>query len=145
MPGLNGYQATRTLTRDDETKAIPVIVKPPRAGDRQDLGLAAGRSTTWSSPLKPEELLQKIAALPDRHAMARKTSLRGIPGIFSRAAHWVQPKAKGGLLSEFAQATRIGSSTSRTRGIVQMPKLTPVPLTRRSFAGLANIRGTFTR
>ena len=26
MPGLNGYQATRTLTRDDATKHIPVIV-----------------------------------------------------------------------------------------------------------------------
>ena len=26
MPGLNGYQATRTLTRDDETKTIPIIV-----------------------------------------------------------------------------------------------------------------------
>ena len=26
MPGLNGYQATRTLTRDEVTKHIPVIV-----------------------------------------------------------------------------------------------------------------------
>jgi twitching motility two-component system response regulator PilH len=26
MPGLNGYQATRTLTRDEETRGIPVIV-----------------------------------------------------------------------------------------------------------------------
>ena len=26
MPGLNGYQATRTLTRDEKTKHIPVIV-----------------------------------------------------------------------------------------------------------------------
>ena len=26
MPGLNGYQATRTLTRDESTKHIPVIV-----------------------------------------------------------------------------------------------------------------------
>ena len=26
MPGLNGYQATRTLTRDEATKHIPIIV-----------------------------------------------------------------------------------------------------------------------
>lgn len=39
MPGLNGFQATRTLTRDEETRHIPVIVytsrgrKPTRYGD----------------------------------------------------------------------------------------------------------------
>ena len=26
MPGLNGYQATRTLTRDEQTKHIPILV-----------------------------------------------------------------------------------------------------------------------
>ena len=50
MPGLNGYQATRTLTRDDETKDIPVIVttlrgrKPTRFG-----GCVKGLLTIWSS------------------------------------------------------------------------------------------------
>ena len=31
MPGLNGYQATRTLTRDEATKNIPVIVCTSKA------------------------------------------------------------------------------------------------------------------
>ena len=44
MPGLNGYQATRSITRDDATKHIPVIMCTTKgAGHRQDLGHAAGR------------------------------------------------------------------------------------------------------
>ncbi len=43
MPGLNGYQATRTLTRDDETKAIPIIVCTSKGQETdQDLGFAPG-------------------------------------------------------------------------------------------------------
>lgn len=65
MPGLNGYQATRTLTRDDETKGIPVIVCTTKGQETDKIwGLRQGALDYLVKPLNPEELLQKIAALP---------------------------------------------------------------------------------
>jgi len=54
MPGLNGYQATRTLTRDEATKKHPshrMHIQEPR--DRQNMGLAPrgsglpGKASQW--------------------------------------------------------------------------------------------------
>jgi CheY-like chemotaxis protein len=45
MPGLNGFQATRAISRDPDTARDtdhPVHVEEP--GDRQDLGHAPGRA-----------------------------------------------------------------------------------------------------
>ena len=65
MPGLNGYQATRTLTRDDETKGIPVIVCTTKGQETDKIwGMRQGALDYLVKPLNPEELLQKIAALP---------------------------------------------------------------------------------
>ena len=65
MPGLNGYQATRTLTRDDETKGIPVIVCTSKGQETDKIwGLRQGAIDYLVKPLNPEELLQRIAALP---------------------------------------------------------------------------------
>lgn len=65
MPGLNGYQATRTLTRDDETKGIPVIVCTSKGQETDKIwGLRQGAQAYLVKPVNPEELLQKIAALP---------------------------------------------------------------------------------
>ncbi len=65
MPGLNGYQATRTLTRDDDTKGIPVFVCTTKGQETDKIwGLRQGALDYLVKPLKPEELLQKIAALP---------------------------------------------------------------------------------
>ena len=65
MPGLNGYQATRTLTRDEETKHIPVIVCTSKGQETDKIwGLRQGAVDYLVKPLNPEELLQRIAALP---------------------------------------------------------------------------------
>ena len=65
MPGLNGYQATRTLTRDDETKTIPIIVCTSKGQETDRIwGLRQGAIDYLVKPLNPEELLQRIAALP---------------------------------------------------------------------------------
>ena len=52
MPGLNGYQATRTLSRDEETKHIPIIVSGfgPRA---QGVAGALGDGLFVSVPPEP--------------------------------------------------------------------------------------------
>lgn len=65
MPGLNGYQATRTLTRDEETRNIPVIVCTTKSQETDRIwGLRQGAADYVVKPVNPEELLKKIAALP---------------------------------------------------------------------------------
>jgi len=64
MPGLNGYQATRTLTRDEATKDIPVIVCTSKAQETDRIwGLRQGAHDYLVKPVNGEELLKKIAAL----------------------------------------------------------------------------------
>ena len=64
MPGLNGYQATRTLTRDDATKHIPVIVCTSKGQETDKIwGLRQGAQDYMVKPINHEELLAKIAAL----------------------------------------------------------------------------------
>jgi twitching motility two-component system response regulator PilH len=65
MPGLNGYQATRTLTRDEDTKNIPVIVCTSKGQETDKIwGLRQGALDYMVKPVNGEELLQKIASLP---------------------------------------------------------------------------------
>ncbi len=64
MPGLNGYQATRTLTRDETTKHIPIIVCTSKGQETDKIwGLRQGAHDYLTKPVNGEELLMKIAAL----------------------------------------------------------------------------------
>ncbi|MCE1240041.1 MAG: response regulator [Azonexaceae bacterium] len=64
MPGLNGYQATRTLTRDEATKHIPVIVCTTKGQETDKIwGLRQGAVDYLVKPLNPTDLLARIAAL----------------------------------------------------------------------------------
>ncbi len=64
MPGLNGYQATRTLTRDEATKNIPVIVCTSKGQETDKIwGLRQGAHDYMVKPVNGDELLAKIAAL----------------------------------------------------------------------------------
>ena len=64
MPGLNGYQATRTLRRDEATKHIPIIVCTSKGQETDKIwGLRQGALDYLVKPVNGEELLSKIAAL----------------------------------------------------------------------------------
>ena len=64
MPGLNGYQATRTLTREESTKHSPIIVCTSKGQDTDKIwGLRQGAQDYLVKPVNGEELLSKIAAL----------------------------------------------------------------------------------
>jgi twitching motility two-component system response regulator PilH len=64
MPGLNGYQATRTLTRDEATRSIPVIVCTTKGQETDKIwGLRQGAQDYLVKPVNGPELLAKIAAL----------------------------------------------------------------------------------
>ena len=64
MPGLNGYQATRTLTREESTKHIPIIVCTSKGQETDKIwGLRQGAQDYLVKPVNGEELLSKITAL----------------------------------------------------------------------------------
>jgi twitching motility two-component system response regulator PilH len=64
MPGLNGFQACRTLTREDSTKNIPVILCTSKNQETDKIwGLRQGAIDYLIKPVNADELLKKIAAL----------------------------------------------------------------------------------
>jgi twitching motility two-component system response regulator PilH len=64
MPGLNGYQATRQITRDDATKHIPVIMCTSKGAETDKIwGMRQGANDYLVKPVDPAQLLAKIAQL----------------------------------------------------------------------------------
>lgn len=64
MPGQNGFQFTRELSRDPATQAIPVIMCTSKSQQTDRIwGLRQGARDYVTKPVKAEELLEKIAAL----------------------------------------------------------------------------------
>jgi twitching motility two-component system response regulator PilH len=64
MPGLNGYQATRQITRDDATKHIPVIMCTSKGADTDRIwGMRQGANDYLIKPIDASQLLAKIAQL----------------------------------------------------------------------------------
>lgn len=69
MPKMSGYEACRLLKAQEETRTIPVVflsAKGQEAEIRE--GLAAGADAYILKPFAPDELIQQIRALLDRHA-----------------------------------------------------------------------------
>lgn len=61
MPGINGFQATRTLSRDPETAAIPIIVCSSKSQETDRVwALRQGAREYLVKPVKDTDLLSKI-------------------------------------------------------------------------------------
>ncbi len=64
MPGTNGFQATRALTRDDSTKHIPVILCTTKDQETDKVwGLRQGAQAYITKPVDQAVLLAKISEL----------------------------------------------------------------------------------
>ncbi|MBT9518513.1 MULTISPECIES: response regulator [Methyloversatilis] len=64
MPGINGYQATRTITRDDSTRDIPVIMCTSKDLPTDRIwGMRQGALDYMVKPVNLEELLGRITQL----------------------------------------------------------------------------------
>ncbi|WP_035057929.1 response regulator [Andreprevotia chitinilytica] len=64
MPGMNGFQATRTISRDEATKHIPIIMCTSKNQETDKVwGKRQGAVEYVVKPVDPQELLAKIAAL----------------------------------------------------------------------------------
>jgi twitching motility two-component system response regulator PilH len=64
MPGMNGFQATRQLSRDAATKNIPIILCTTKSQQSDKVwGLRQGAFDYITKPVERTLLLAKIAAL----------------------------------------------------------------------------------
>lgn len=64
MPGMNGYQATRTISRDEATRAIPIIICTTKGQETDRIwGMRQGAHDYLVKPIDHAELLARITGL----------------------------------------------------------------------------------
>jgi len=63
MPGTNGYEATRAITRDEATRNIPVIICTARTSRPTGSGACARARDYLTKPVDIDALIEKIHAL----------------------------------------------------------------------------------
>lgn len=64
MPGQNGFQLTRTITRDERFADVPVIICTSKNQETDRVwGMRQGARDYVVKPVKAEDLLAKIKAL----------------------------------------------------------------------------------
>lgn len=64
MPGINGFQATRAISRDEATRHIPVIMCTTKDQETDKIwGMRQGAHDYLVKPVNPDELLAKVRAL----------------------------------------------------------------------------------
>ena len=60
MPGMNGYQATRTLTNDPDTSGIPIVMVTSKGQETDKIwGLRQGAIDYMIKPVSPADLVAK--------------------------------------------------------------------------------------
>jgi twitching motility two-component system response regulator PilH len=63
MPGMNGYQATRTLVNDPKTRSIPIIMVTSKGQETDKIwGLRQGAVDYMVKPVSPDQLVAKAQA-----------------------------------------------------------------------------------
>lgn len=71
MPGANGFQVTRSIARDPELAAIPVIICSSKNQETDRIwGMRQGAKDYLIKPVDPALLLASIAALDQKPATA---------------------------------------------------------------------------
>ncbi len=64
MPGMNGYQATRTISREETTRHIPIIMCTSKDQETDKIwGMRQGAQGYLVKPADPAELLAKVASI----------------------------------------------------------------------------------
>jgi twitching motility two-component system response regulator PilH len=63
MPGVNGYQATRMLANDPDTRAIPIVMVTSKGQETDRIwGLRQGAVDYLVKPVTPDQLVEKAQA-----------------------------------------------------------------------------------
>lgn len=68
MPGMNGFQATRSLTRDPATRTIPVVIVTTKSMETDRMwGMRQGARDVLVKPVSEKDLVANVA----KHLSAR--------------------------------------------------------------------------
>jgi len=63
MPGMNGFQATRTLASDPNTRTIPIVMVTSKGQETDKIwGLRQGAVDYMVKPVSPDQLVAKAQA-----------------------------------------------------------------------------------
>ena len=63
MPGIDGYKATRTISNDEATRHIPVIICTSRNQETDRVwGMRQGAKDFLVKPVSAKDLIKKVAA-----------------------------------------------------------------------------------
>ena len=66
MPGMNGFQATRELSRDPTTASIPVVMVTTKSEETDRVwGMRQGAIDYLVKPVTQEQLVDKVKAVLD--------------------------------------------------------------------------------
>jgi twitching motility two-component system response regulator PilH len=64
MPGINGFQATRDLSRDAQTASIPILIITTKSMEADRVwGLRQGAKDFMTKPVREKDLLARISDL----------------------------------------------------------------------------------
>ena len=64
MPGLNGFQTTRQLTRDEATKHIPIIIVSTKSQETDKVwAMRQGAKDYLVKPVKEPALLERVNSI----------------------------------------------------------------------------------
>jgi twitching motility two-component system response regulator PilH len=64
MPGMNGFQATRALSKDPETQSIPIIIVTTKDQETDRVwGMRQGAKDYITKPVEEAELINKMNAV----------------------------------------------------------------------------------
>ncbi|MEL7538437.1 MAG: response regulator [Pseudomonadota bacterium] len=64
MPGTNGFQATREISRNPQTAEIPIIIISSKDQETDRIwGMRQGATEYMTKPVKEKELVQKIRSV----------------------------------------------------------------------------------
>ncbi len=74
MPGVNGYQATRMLTRDPETRSIPIVMITTKSQETDRIwGMRQGAADYLIKPVGEAVLVAKVNEVLQRRTEAQDT------------------------------------------------------------------------
>lgn len=66
MPGMNGFETTRKISKDPETSVIPIIILSTKGQETDKVwGLRQGAKDYLVKPIDEQTLIEKIRALSD--------------------------------------------------------------------------------
>ncbi len=67
MPGVNGFQATRTLTKDPQTKEIPVVMISSKNQETDKIwGMRQGAADYLTKPVTEADLVAMAKEMLER-------------------------------------------------------------------------------